>query len=68
MKKLLARYGAIGSQDRSAGVQVIDIQKSIRLKDYFMIKFGEPRGERYIDVLIFQRVYFVWVNSEDSKM
>ena len=52
-KEIMWRYEAIRFQDSRTGVKLMKIQRGIRHKDEFRIRFGEARGERerYIDVL-----------------
>ena len=54
-------------QDRSEWIKVINIQRGIRRKDQYLMKFGESIGVRYIGVLEFRREYFWWILAQQTQ-
>ena len=64
MEKLLARYGAICIQARSARIHAVHIQKTIIRECDILIKYLGSRGSRYIDALKSQREYCNWILAQ----
>ena len=53
MGKLIGKRDGISHRSRNTRIQAINIQKRFRRKEELPTRFGEARGERYIDFLKF---------------
>ena len=63
----LAKYDHICRHDRRARIKVINIQRGIRQKDGYQVKFDAPRRGRCIDATKCRREYFIWIISQRLK-